>query len=404
MTWAPVFADVVGQDEAIAVLTAAVDATHGDRAVPASAMTHAWLFTGPPGSGRSVAARAFAAALECADRGCGHCSHCRSVLHATHSDVRTVTPEGLTISVREMRAVVQLAARRPATGRWQIVLIEDADRLTEGASNALLKAVEEPPPHTVFLLCAPSTHPDDVSVTIRSRCRVLPLRTPSAEAIADVLVRRDGIDPGTAGWAASVAAGHVGRARRLATDEVAREQRRRVLAMPGALRTVGDVFAEAGELLSAAKSEASSMSDRRDGVELDELRMALGAGGTGRGAVGAARGTAGVVKELERRQKSRATRTERDVLDRALVDLSGFYRDVIACTLGSAAPLMNPDVVGDVQVTASRLGAVGALHRLDAVLACREAIELNVKPQIAVEALMMALFAGPVGAGVAGGR
>ena len=404
MTWAPVFADVVGQDEAIAVLTAAVDATHGDRAVPASAMTHAWLFTGPPGSGRSVAARAFAAALECADRGCGHCSHCRSVLHATHSDVRTVTPEGLTISVREMRAVVQLAARRPATGRWQIVLIEDADRLTEGASNALLKAVEEPPPHTVFLLCAPSTHPDDVSVTIRSRCRVLSLRTPSAEAIADVLVRRDGIDPGTAGWAASVAAGHVGRARRLATDEVAREQRRRVLAMPGALRTVGDVFAEAGELLSAAKSEASSMSDRRDGVELDELRMALGAGGTGRGAVGAARGTAGVVKELERRQKSRATRTERDVLDRALVDLSGFYRDVIACTLGSAAPLMNPDVVGDVQVAASRLGAVGALHRLDAVLACREAIELNVKPQIAVEALMMALFAGPAGAGVAGGR
>ncbi|HZM66995.1 MAG TPA: DNA polymerase III subunit delta' [Nakamurella sp.] len=404
MTWAPVFADVVGQDEAIAVLTAAVDATHGDRAVPASAMTHAWLFTGPPGSGRSVAARAFAAALECADRGCGHCSHCRSVLHATHSDVRTVTPEGLTISVREMRAVVQLAARRPATGRWQIVLIEDADRLTEGASNALLKAVEEPPPHTVFLLCAPSTHPDDVSVTIRSRCRVLSLRTPSAEAIADVLVRRDGIDPGTAGWAASVAAGHVGRARRLATDEVAREQRRRVLAMPGALRTVGDVFAEAGELLSAAKSEASSMSDRRDGVELDELRMALGAGGTGRGAVGAARGTAGVVKELERRQKSRATRTERDVLDRALVDLSGFYRDVIAYTLGSAAPLMNPDVVGDVQVAASRLGAVGALHRLDAVLACREAIELNVKPQIAVEALMMALFAGPVGAGVAGGR
>ena len=403
MTWAPVFADVVGQDEAIAVLTAAVDATHGDRAVPASAMTHAWLFTGPPGSGRSVAARAFAAALECADRGCGHCSHCRSVLHATHSDVRTVTPEGLTISVREMRAVVQLAARRPATGRWQIVLIEDADRLTEGASNALLKAVEEPPPHTVFLLCAPSTHPDDVSVTIRSRCRVLSLRTPSAEAIADVLVRRDGIDPGTAGWAASVAAGHVGRARWLATDEVAREQRRRVLAMPGALRTVGDVFAEAGELLSAAKSEASSMSDRRDGVELDELRMALGAGGTGRGAVGAARGTAGVVKELERRQKSRATRTERDVLDRALVDLSGFYRDVIACTLGSAAPLMNPDVVGDVQVAASRLGAVGALHRLDAVLACREAIELNVKPQIAVEALMMALFAGP-GAGVAGGR
>jgi len=396
MIAAPVFDDVIGQHEAIAVLSAAVDATHGDVAVAGAAMTHAWLFTGPPGSGRSVAARAFAAALQCADRGCGHCAHCRTVMHATHADVRTVTPEGLTISVKEMRAVVQLAARRPATGRWQIVLIEDADRLTEGASNALLKAVEEPPPHTVFLLCAPSTHPDDVSVTIRSRCRVLALRTPSADSIAEVLVRRDAIDPETADWAASVAAGHVGRARRLATDEVAREQRRKVLAVPGALRTVADVFVEAGELLAAAKSEASSVSDRRDSVELDELKTALGAGGTGKGAVGAARGTAGVVKELERRQKSRATRTERDVLDRALVDLSGFYRDVIAVSLQSPAPLMNPDMSRDVMVAASRLGAQGALHRLDAVLACREAIELNVKPQIAVEAMMMALYAGPV--------
>jgi DNA polymerase-3 subunit delta' len=318
------------------------------------------------------------------------------VLAATHADVRTVTPDGLTISVREMRDVVQLAARRPSTGRFQIVLIEDADRLTEGASNALLKAVEEPPPHTVFLLCAPSTHPDDVSVTIRSRCRVLALRTPSVASIAEVLVRRDGIDPDMAHWAASVSAGHVGRARRLARDEEARDQRRRILAVPGALRTVADVFAEADDLLATADGEAATMSGRRDTVELDELKTALGAGGTGKGAVGAARGTAGVVKELERRQKSRATRTKRDVLDRALVDLSGFYRDVIARSLGSTAPLMNPDIAGEVDIAASRLGSVGALQRLDAVLACREAIELNVKPQIAVEAMMMTLFAGPV--------
>lgn len=393
---AAVFDDVIGQRAAVDVLTLAVAAARGDSDVPAAAMTHAWLFTGPPGSGRSVAARAFAAALECEYGGCGQCSHCRTVLAATHADVRTVTPEGLTISVKEMRAVVQLAARRPATGRFQIVLIEDADRLTEGASNALLKAVEEPPPHTVFLLCAPSTHPDDVSVTIRSRCRVLALRTPPAESIAEVLVRRDGIDPQMAHWAASVSAGHVGRARRLATDEEAREQRRRILAVPGALRTLGDVFAEAGDLLAAAKGEASSVSELRDGVELEELKTALGAGGTGKGAVAAARGTAGVVKDMERRQKSRATRTERDVLDRALVDLSGFYRDVIARSLGSTALLMNPDVARDIDVAASRLGSVGALQRLDAVLACREAIEVNVKPQIAVEAMMMALFAGPV--------
>ena len=391
---AGVFSDVIGQPEAVAVLRTAVAASHQDTDVPAAAMTHAWLFTGPPGSGRSVAARAFAAALECPDRGCGHCAHCHTVLAGTHADVRSVVPEGLTISVREMRAVVQLAARRPVTGPWQIVLIEDADRLTEGASNALLKSIEEPPPRTVFLLCAPSTHPDDVSVTIRSRCRVLSLRIPPAAAIADVLMRRDGIDPQMADWAASVAAGHVGRARRLARYDDAREQRNRVLALPGALRSLGDVFAEAGELLATAKGEAKSVADRRDGAELEELKTALGAGGTGKGAVGAARGTAGVVKDLERRQKSRATRTERDVLDRALVDLSGFYRDVIARGVGASVALTNPDMEREVQVAASRFGAVGALRRLDAILACREAIEANVKPQIAVEAMMMKLYRG----------
>ncbi|MDP9779658.1 DNA polymerase-3 subunit delta' [Nakamurella flavida] len=388
------FADVVGQDEAIAVLRAAVDAAHGDPSVPTAAMTHAWLFTGPPGSGRSVAARAFAAALQCPYRGCGVCQHCHAVAAATHSDVRTVTPEGLTIPVKEMRAVVQLAARRPATGSWQIVLIEDADRLTEGASNALLKAVEEPSPHTVFLLCAPSTHPDDVSVTIRSRCRVIALRTPRVPAIAEVLVRRDRIDPEMAQWAAAVSGGHVGRARRLATDPQARAEREKVLAVPGAIRRLADVFAESADLLGAAKGTATAMAGRRDSVELEELKTALGAGGTGRGAVGAARGTAGVVKDLERRQRARATRTERDVLDRALVDLSGFYRDVLVRCFAAPVPLANPDVAADVDTAAARLGPDGALARLEAVLACRDAIDLNVKPQIAVEAMMTALLSG----------
>jgi DNA polymerase-3 subunit delta' len=213
-------------------------------------------------------------------------------------------------------------------------------------------------------------------------------------AIADVLARRDGIDPATAEWAAAVSAGHVGRARRLARDEEAREQRRQILALPTALRTLADVFTQSAELLARAKGEASSMSERRDAAELEELKTALGAGGTGKGAVGAARGSAGVVKEMERRQKSRATRTERDVLDRALVDLSGFYRDVLARSLGSTAPLLNPDIPDQVNAVAARLGPDGALTAVDAVLACREAIEVNVKPQIAIESMVMALFAG----------
>ncbi|MGH3887580.1 MAG: DNA polymerase III subunit delta', partial [Pseudonocardiaceae bacterium] len=202
-----VWAGVIGQDPAVATLREAA-AIGSDGAGPAAAMTHAWLFTGPPGSGRSVAARAFAAALQCTDPkngpGCGFCQGCRTTLAGTHADVRAVVPEGLSISVAEMRALVAGASRRPSAGRWQVLLIEDADRLTEGAANALLKAVEEPPPRTVFLLCAPSDHPDDIAVTLRSRCRPVGLRTPPATAIAEVLVQRDGVAADTARWAASV--------------------------------------------------------------------------------------------------------------------------------------------------------------------------------------------------------
>src|SRR3954447_3519217 len=182
-TFAPVFDSLVGQDDVVATLSAAVEsaaAVVAHDGAPTGAMTHAWLFTGPPGSRPSVAARAFAAALQCARGGCGVCPECHTTLAGTHADVRAVVPEGLSISVDEMRALVLRAAGTPTGGRWQVVLIEDADRLTEKASNALLKAVEEPSLRTVFLLCTPSTHPDDVSVTIRSRCRMITLRTPGA--------------------------------------------------------------------------------------------------------------------------------------------------------------------------------------------------------------------------------
>jgi DNA polymerase-3 subunit delta' len=228
---AGVWSQVVGQPAAVAELQAAAahaaQVRFGGGAGPqvAGAMTHAWLIPGPPGSGRSVAARAFAAALECPDQGCGHCPACHTVLSGTHADVREIVPEGLSIAVREMLALVEIAARMPSTARWQIVIIEDADRLTEGASNALLKAVEEPSERTVFLLCAPSEHPDDVSITIRSRCRPLRLRTPSADAIARVLIERDGVAESDAAWAASVCGGHIGRARRLARDADARQRR-----------------------------------------------------------------------------------------------------------------------------------------------------------------------------------
>jgi DNA polymerase-3 subunit delta' len=390
-----VFDSLVGQDEAVDTLRrAAAAAGAGARGEPASGMTHAWIFTGPPGSGRSVAARAFAAALQCVDQGCGVCPACHTTLAGTHADVRFVVPEGLTIGVGEMRALVLRAASAPSQGRWQVLLIEDADRLTEAAGNALLKAIEEPPPRTVFLLCTPSTHPDDVSVTVRSRCRVVTLRQPSADAVASVLVDRDGVDPADAAWAAAAAQGHVGRARRLARDPQARASRDKVLAVPRRLTGIGACFDAASALIEAAESEAVATVSEVDARERSDLETALGAGGTGKGSAAASRGISAAVRELERRQKSRATRAQRDALDRALVDLAGFYRDVVVHKLAAPVAPVHADNVEVAAQAAERWTAEGALRRLEAVLACREAIELNVKPRIAVEAMMLSLWRG----------
>jgi DNA polymerase-3 subunit delta' len=394
-----VFSDLVGQDEAVGTLRqAAASAARivAGTATGNGAMTHAWIFTGPPGSGRSVAARAFAAALQCErdGAGCGECHGCHTVLGGTHADVRFVVPEGLSIGVGEMRALVLRASSAPSGGRWQAVVVEDADRLTEAAGNALLKAIEEPPPRTVFLLCTPSTHPDDISVTIRSRCRVVPLRTPPADAVAEVLVRRDGIAPDVAAWAAAAAQGHVGRAKRLAGDAEARGRREAVLAVPRRLTGVGACFDAASALIEAAEAEAVAAVAENDTTERAALEQALGAGGTGRGAAGAMRGAAGQLKDLERRQKSRATRSQRDALDRALVDLAGFYRDVLVTKLRAPVPVVHSDTAALSAAAAEKWTPESTLRRLEAVLACRDAIEQNVKPKIAVEAMMVSLWKG----------
>jgi DNA polymerase III subunit delta' len=379
-----VWAQVIGQPAVVAELQAAV--------TNPAAMTHAWLFTGPPGSGRSVAARAFAAALQCPDGGDGTCHECKTVLAGTHADVQSVVPEGLSIGVDEVRQIVRIAGRAPSRGRWQVVLVEDADRMTEQASNTVLKMLEEPPPRTVFLLCAPSLHPDDVPVTIRSRCRVVGLRTPPAEAIAEVLVRRDGVDPALAAWSAAAAGGHVGRARRLARDEDARLARKAVLDVPLSLMSLAACLDAAADLVGAAKEESDQASGAMDAAETEATKASLGYGARGPGMAAASRG-AGQLKELEKRQKSRATRLGRDSLDRALVDLAGLYRDALVLdTAGDAPPtLLHPDRRADAEELARRIGAEGALRRIDALLACRTALEQNVKPQIALEALTVAL-------------
>jgi DNA polymerase-3 subunit delta' len=394
-----VFSRLVGQDAVEAELVAAAWAARGDSAhdplaagAAGGRMTHAWLITGPPGSGRSIAAVCFAAALQCTSDGppgCGECRACTTTMAGTHGDVRRIIPEGLSISVKEMRDIVQIASRRPGTGRWQVVVVEDADRLTEGAANALLKVVEEPPASTVFLLCAPSVDPEDIAITLRSRCRHVALVTPPLEAIAKVLVDTDGMTEADARWAASVSGGHVGRARRLATDGQARNRRERALGLARDAATPGRAYAAAEELVTTAEDEAKALTGERNEAETEELRTALGAGGTGKGAAGALRGAAGALKDLEKRQKSRQTRASRDALDRALIDLATYFRDALLVSSGAGAVQANhPDMADKVAALAAYASPDRLLRCIEAVLECREALAVNVKPKFAVDALV----------------
>ena len=390
-----VFTRLVGQSAVEAELVAAARAARGDSAHDAAVtgtMTHAWLITGPPGSGRSVAALCFAAALQCTSDGtpgCGQCRACTTTMAGTHADVRRIIPEGLSIGVDDMRAIVQIASRRPSTGRWQIVVVEDADRLTEGAANALLKVVEEPPPSTVFLLCAPSVDPEDIAITLRSRCRHVALVTPSTPAIAQVLIDRDGLGEQQARWAASVSGGHVGRARRLATDPDARQRRARALELARDAATPSRAYSAAEELVATAEAEAKALNIGRDEAEADELRTALGAGGTGKGTAGTMRGAAGAIKDLEKRQKSRQTRASRDALDRALIDLATYFRDALLVAEGAGAVTANhPDMADRVAALAAHASPERLLRCIEAVLECREALATNVKPKFAVDAMV----------------
>lgn len=377
-----VWEDVAGQPEVVAQLRGAV--------VSPSAMTHAWLFTGPPGSGRSTAARAFAAALQCdlddlGERGCGSCHACRTVLAGTHADVQVVATEKLSIGVDDVRALVQRAARAPSAGRWRVVLVEDADRFTEHSANTLLKSIEEPPPRTVWLLCAPS--PEDMVTTIQSRCRPVRLRVPSADDVAALLVRRDGIDPTMAAYAARAAQSHVGLARRLARDEGARSRRRQVLQLAFEVTGVGEAVVRAGELVDVATEEAAAATSERDAAERAELLRSLGAEAAG----SLPPALRSQVKALEDDQKKRATRSRRDVLDRALVDLASLYRDVLVVQLGAGVDLVNAEMAREVASLARRGTPEQTLVRLDAVSTARRRIAASVSPLLAVEAMALAL-------------
>ncbi|GAA4842144.1 DNA polymerase III subunit delta' [Luteimicrobium xylanilyticum] len=380
-----VWDDLVGQEAAVAVLRGAV--------ADPGAMTHAWLLTGPPGSGRSNAARAFAAALLCPRGGCGECHECTTALAGTHADVEVVATEATILRRQDVEPLVQLAQRSPSGGRWRVIVIEDADRLNETSGNVLLKAIEEPPPRTVWVLCAPS--PQDVLVTIRSRSRSVVLRVPPVDAVARLLVERDGVEPELADAVAHASQSHIGLARRLARDPEARARRREVLDLARRIRGVPDAVLAAGNLVEVAQAEAKASTEERDADEKSRLYRALGAE-EGKPLPPALRSQ---LKSLEEEQKRRATRAQRDVLDRAMTDLLSLYRDVLLVQLGAAdgasggpgIDLVNVELADAVRTLAADSTPEQTLRRMDAIGTARERLAANVAPLLAVEAMAVAL-------------
>ena len=379
-----VFDDLVGQEHIIEILQGAVAASRTGE--ESQEMTHAWVFTGPPGSGRSSAAVAFAQALICPNNGCGTCNNCNSAKTHGHPDVEIIRTEGLSIKVEEVRELLTRVAWAPSMGGWRVVVMEDADRLTESAANALLKAIEEPGTRTVWLLCAPTLH--DVLPTIRSRCRHLQLRTPSLEAVTNVLINRDHIAPGMADFAARVSQGHIGRAKYLATNESVRSNRKIIMQLPLQLGSLAAAFQAAQTLVDLATTEANASSDERDEKEVEKLQEAYGKGATGRGM---ATGGAKAVKELEKEQKSRSTRMVRDSIDGALLDIATFYRDVMMVQSGNTDSMINTDMHEQIESYAANSPSHSTINKINAIMDARENLARNSAPLITCEALMCQL-------------
>jgi DNA polymerase-3 subunit delta' len=376
-----VFDDLVGQEHIIEILQSAALASR--EGAQTQEMTHAWLFTGPPGSGRSSAAVAFAQALICSNGGCGACSDCNAAKTSGHPDVEIIRTEGLSIKVEEIRELLTRVAWAPSMGGWRVVVMEDADRLTESAANALLKAIEEPGTRTVWLLCAPTLH--DVLPTIRSRCRHLQLHTPSIGAVAHVLINRDKISPDMAQFAAKVSQGHIGRARYLATNETARSNRKVIMQLPMQLGSLASALQAAQTLVDLATEEANLNSESRDEIEIEKLQEAYGKGATGRGM---ATGGSKAVKELEKEQKSRATRMVRDSIDGALLDLATFYRDVMMAHAGLIESMINSDLRTEIASYASNSHGPTVVQKVSAILEARNHLAMNAAPLVTCEALM----------------
>jgi len=374
----PIWSELLGQPEAVSQLRQAV--TNKE-----AGLQHAWLLTGPPGSGRSNAATAFAASLLCEKAGCGQCKSCRMVASGSHPDVSVLSTEKVIISIEEIRQLVASSHFGGSVGKYQIMIIEDADRMTERSSNVLLKALEEPPAGTIWLLCAPSEA--DMLPTIRSRVRRVALKQPSTETVADLLVARDGIERSLALQVAAEAQGHIGMALRLATSSDARARRKETLMSSMQIDSIPKAMTTAERWLELAKKDAEAITQERDSQERAELLATLGIpeGGT------VPAGLRADIKALEEAQKRRATRSLRDGIDRILVDLMSLYRDILTIQLGADAELVNQDLRIQLDELASSTTSTSTISKLEAMSQARVRIGANVRDLMVLESLAIQL-------------
>ena len=368
-----VWSDMLGQPEAIEQLRSAV--ADRDRQ-----LQHAWLFSGPAGSGRSNLARAFAAALQCDQQGCGYCQQCRLVSAGIHPDVAAVSTDRVVITIDEVRELVERSQLATSLGSYRIVIMEDADRMTERTSNVLLRALEEPPANTIWLLCAPSSA--DMLPTIRSRVRNVVLRLPSVDEVTDLLVR-EGADPKLARICAAEAQCHVGMARRLATSQDARARRAETLQLALGIQNLSQAMVAAERLLGIAKRDAEASSRERDQQEAEALRAAFGLGQAER----IPSELKSQFRDLEANQKRRATRALRDGIDRILTDIESVFRDIAALQLGSNAALVNQSIEPELKQRASQTRIVETLEVTAEISLARTRLDGNVRDLLLLESL-----------------
>lgn len=357
-----------------------------------SQITQSWLICGPPGSGRSNMARAFAAALESPDHGMSAepTRVTQQVLAGTHPDVTVLTTNKVTIGIDQVREIITTSEQMPATAPWRIIIIEDVDRMLERTTNVLLKEIEEPAEHCIWLLCAPSAQ--DVLPTIRSRTRIVNLAVPSTQAVAGFLTSTTNVEPKVAQRAARLAEGHIGIAKLYATDERVMSDRDELVVGVLNLARASDAVLLAGNLIDNAKAQAEADANRITAGQEAEFRRINGLAPSDR----IPPKLRGAFNQIAKKDdvKRLVTRRTRDVLDRALNSIASIYRDVAVLQNNAedSVGLINLENRSSITELSVRLNRAGAVTRLDEVAHARKRLAGNGNPLLVFESLFCVLI------------